>query len=186
MATTTPTAAPARQRSLLEFGSEPVQLHACPCCLNKTTRRPEDIIAEVEAERARKAEQRAIRANERRLVNIEKDRLFMETHVQVPKQSSKTGKWHGTEWIPKVMLATSWMIPSHVYDRIASKFEFNKDAGCDLMTYRFKWARPVLDVDRETGTSELRTKAEFYTLWDLLISAFVALPEVPLLKPATT
>jgi len=71
------------------------------------------------------------------------------------------------------------MIPRHVHDRIVSKFEFNKEAGCDLMTFRFKWARPVLDVDRKTGTAELGTKVEFYTLWDLLMSACVAVADVP-------
>ena len=186
MATTTPAAPAPRQRSLLEFGSEPVQLHTCPCCLNKTTRRPEDIIAEVEAERARKEEDRAARAYARRREQNEKDRLFMETHVQVPKQSAKTGKWHGTEWIPKNMLETSWMIPSHVFNRIVDAFRFDKAAGCDLMTYRIKWSRPVWRVDQQGGSTQLDSKVEFFTLWDLLMSAFVPVAGVPLLKPPTT
>ena len=110
----------------------------------------------------------------------------MESHVQVPKQSAKTGKWHGTEWIPKEMLCTSWMIPRHAFTRIVDTFEFSKEAGCDLMTFKGKWARPMMDVDRESGKTTMRTIVEHFTLWDLLISAFVALPEVPLLKPAST
>jgi hypothetical protein len=119
-------------------------------------------------------------------VQNEKDRLFMESHVQVPKQSAKTGKWHGTEWIPKEMMCTSWMIPRPVFDRIVSKFEFNKDAGCDLMTFRFKWARPVWKVAEQDGSTQLEQKVEFYTLWDLLMSAFVPVADVPLLKPPSS
>ncbi|NMC08381.1 MAG: hypothetical protein GYA24_24450 [Candidatus Lokiarchaeota archaeon] len=173
MASTTIPAAPApRQRSLLEFGKEPVELHVCPCCLNKTSREPGDIIAEVEAARARKEQDRAARAHARRLVQIETDRLFMETHVQVPKQSAKTGKWRGTEWIPKEMLATSWRIPSHAFTRIVDTFRFDKAAGCDLMTFRVKSTRTAWRVDQQAGSTRLETAAELFTLWDLLASAF--------------
>ncbi|NMC08140.1 MAG: hypothetical protein GYA24_23240 [Candidatus Lokiarchaeota archaeon] len=161
MASATHAAALARQRSLLEFGKKPIELHTCPCCLNKTTRKPEDILKEVEAERAEKEEEKAARAHARRLVQNEKDRLFMETHVQVPKQSPKTGKWHGTEWIPKVMLETSWMIPRHVFDRIAGHFEFDKAAGCDLLTFRGKWARPCSTWIGRPGGASYEPRSSF-------------------------
>lgn len=50
------------------------------------------------------------------------------------------------------------------------------------MAFRGKWARPVLDVGRETGDASIRTVIEHFTFWDLLVSAFVALPEVPLFR----
>lgn len=104
-----------RQQTLLEFSGAPVTLHTCPCCLNKTSRDPADIVKEVEAGWKAKAEARAVREQARREKQRDAFRDLMQTHVPVPKQSARTGKWRGVEWIPKTMMATSWMIPSHVF-----------------------------------------------------------------------
>ncbi len=154
-----------RQQTLLEFTGALVTLHTCPCCLNKTSRDPADIIKEVEAGWKLKEEKKATREQTHLEKQRDEFRALVQTHIPVPKQSAKTGKWRGVEWIPKIMLETSWRIPSLAFHRIAARFEFDKAAGCDLLTFRGK-----------TGPSDK------FTFWDLLVSAFVALPEVPLLR----
>ncbi|MBN2149959.1 MAG: hypothetical protein JW839_00805, partial [Candidatus Lokiarchaeota archaeon] len=90
-----------RQQSLLEFTGAPVTLHTCPCCLGKTTSDPADILREVEAERRAKEEAKAIRELAKQRARAEAASRLMETHVPVPRQSSKTGKWLASvEWIP--------------------------------------------------------------------------------------
>ncbi|NMC03945.1 MAG: hypothetical protein GYA24_01975 [Candidatus Lokiarchaeota archaeon] len=84
------------------------------------------------------------------------------------------------------MLETSWMVPSHVFNRIVDTFRFDKAAGCDLMAFRVKRARPAWRVDQQANSSQLETKAAFFTLWDLLMSAFVHVADLPLLKAPTT
>jgi len=162
-----------RQQSLLEFGAAPVTLHTCPCCLGKTARDPADIIREVEAERKARDEAKAIREHARRVVRREAFSRLMETHVPVPRQSPKTGKWLETvEWIPKIMLQTSWMIPSRVFHRMVAGFQFDKAHGCDVMAFRGKHATTEWILDEAAGTKRLVTKVEHFTLWDVLVSAF--------------
>ncbi|MEX2715085.1 MAG: hypothetical protein Q6370_002170 [Candidatus Sigynarchaeota archaeon] len=162
-----------RQQSLLEFAGAPAVLHICPCCLNKTARDPADIMREVEARRAAKEEARAARARARHAARVEAQRRFMETHVPVPRQSTKTGRWLDTvEWIPKIMLETHWMIPSHVYHRMVAGFAFSKAHGHDVMVFRAKHATTEWVLDEATGTRQLVTRVERFMLWDLLFSAF--------------
>jgi len=95
------------------------------------------------------------------------------SHVPVPRQSAKTGKWLGTvEWIPKVMLQTSWMIPSRVFHRMVAGFQFDKARGLDTMQFRFKRTASEWVGADAGGTKHLVTTAGFFTLWDLLVSAF--------------
>jgi hypothetical protein len=171
-----------RQRSLLEYSAEPPVLHTCPCCLGKTTRDPAEIVAEVEAGRRAKAEAEYARKFARDEKRRDKLRLLMDTCVQVPKQSARTGKWQGTEWIPKVMMETSWAIPRHVYGRIVSGFSFSKDHGFDVMQFKFQRVKSSLEYDPITMQTNRSDEVKWFTLWDLLASAFVPRYEVPLLK----
>nr|MDO8088981.1 hypothetical protein [Candidatus Sigynarchaeum springense] len=162
-----------RQRSLLEFGAAPVTLHTCPCCLGKTARDPADILREVEAGRKAKEIARAIREHTRDNARAESSSRMMQTHVPVPRQSPKTGKWlDSVEWIPKIMLQTSWMIPSRVFHRMVAGFQFDKAHGCDVLAFRGKHATSRWMMDEVTGTKRLVTTVEHFTLWDVLASAF--------------